>query len=359
MPNANEVATIVAGGKRYESWQSVEVERLYGAPISHFRFVCAEPGPNDRGWADLQLMPGDPAEVYLAGRLAMTGVVQVRQAAYDATAHAVEIVVASYTEAVQATTVDAAPGQYLNSSLQQIASAVCGKVGVTALVDNVPGADKLFERVSEHVGETRIDFLRRLAQMRNLHLCDDASGTLLFSRGATAGSAALIEGVNILKARIILDFQWTARQITAVLQNFGNDQHWGDGARANSATVQNPAYTGKNNRPLALLGPMPGDQEDALALAQHERSLNDLTTCEATVTVPGWLMDDGTLWMEHLRMPVTIHSPMLVPQDPFVLLLRGVKHMQSNENGSTTELNLCIPNGLGDDRQITSVDGLV
>ena len=53
------------------------------------------------------------------------------------------------------------------------------------------------------------------------------------------------------------------------------------------------------------------------------------------------------------------NSPMLVPVNPFNLLLRGVKHMQSSENGSTTELNLCIPNGLGDDRQITAITGLV
>jgi hypothetical protein len=38
---------------------------------------------------------------------------------------------------------------------------------------------------------------------------------------------------------------------------------------------------------------------------------------------------------------------MLVPKNPFTLLLRGVRHLQSSEEGTTTELNLCIPRGIG------------
>lgn len=359
MPNPTEIATIVAGGKIFSHWQSVEVERIYGQAVSHFRFVCAEPGPTGKGWGELQLMPGIPAQVYLAGQLALTGVVQIRQAAYDSVSHSVEIIVASYTGGLPATSVDAAPGQYLSQSLQQIAPAVCGPIGVAVKFEgNAPGADKPFERVSEHVGETRWNFLQRLARMRDLHMCDDSTGALVFARGAADGPGAmLVEGKNILKARMLLDQEWTVKQITAILQNFGNDEHWGNDARDISHTVINPAAT--NNFTLKFLGPAPGDKQDAQMLATHERSLNDLTTCEAVITVQGWLMDDGSLWINHLRMPVTIDSPMLVPVNPFNLLLRGVKHMQSSENGSTTELTLCIPNGLGDDRQITSITGLV
>jgi prophage tail gpP-like protein len=359
MPNPTEIATIVAGGKVYSHWQSVEVERIYGQAVSHFRFVTAEPGPTGDGWGELQLMPGIPAQVYLAGQLALTGVVQIRQAAYDAVSHSVEIIVASYTGGLPASSVDGAPGQYLNSTLQQIAPAVCGPVGVAVkFVGNAPGANKPFERVSEHIGETRFAFLERLARMRDLHICDDETGALVFARGAADGpGATLVEGKNILKARMLLDQQWTVKEITAILQQFGNDRHWGDDARDISATVDNAAAT--NNWTMKFLGQEQGDAQDAQMLATHEKSLNDLTTCEAVITVQGWLMDDGSLWINNLRKSVTIDSPMLVPVNPFNLLLRGVKHMQSNENGSTTELTLCIPNGLGDDRQITSITGLV
>jgi prophage tail gpP-like protein len=356
MPNPTEVARIVAGGQIYEYWQSIEIERLFGTGVSYMRFTAAEPGNNSTGWAGLRLMPGDPAQGYLAGQLAISGVVETRQVAYDAKNHAVEIIVASYTQNTIASTVDGTPGQYLNSTFQQIANAVCGPVGVTVKVDGVAGADKPFERVSEHIGETRFQFLERLARMRNLHPCDDSSGALVFGRGSTGGGAMLVEGRNILKGRILLRNQWAVSQVTTILQQHGNDQHWGDDARDISATVPNPAYSG-TNRPLTIVGEQPGDQQDAQMRANHEMNLNDLTICEALITVQGWLMDDGSLWINHLREPITIQSPMLVPVDTFSLLLRGVKHMQDSENGTTTELNLCIPSGLGNDVQV-NIPGL-
>ena len=48
---------------------------------------------------------------------------------------------------------------------------------------------------------------------------------------------------------------------------------------------------------------------------------------------------------------------MLVPQNSFSLLLRGVKHIQDSEDGTRTELNLCIPSGLGNDVQV-NIPGL-
>jgi prophage tail gpP-like protein len=203
MPRPEEVATIVAGGQRYEFWESVEIERYFGSSVSLMRFTAAEPGDSKHGWASLRLMPGELAQGYLAGQLAISGVVQIRQAAFDAKNHAVEITVASYTQETTASTVDGAPGQYLNSTFRQIASAVCGKVGVVVKIDDVPGADKPFERVSEHIGETRFQFLERLGRMRNLHPCDDSSGALVFGRGAVNGPGAmLVEGGNILKGRM-------------------------------------------------------------------------------------------------------------------------------------------------------------
>jgi prophage tail gpP-like protein len=103
---------------------------------------------------------------------------------------------------------------------------------------------------------------------------------------------------------------------------------------------------------LNILGEQPGDRQDALMRANHEVNLNNLTICEALITVQGWLMDDGSLWCDHLRERITIQSPMLVPTDTFSLLLRGAKHMQDSQNGTTTELNLCIKSGLGRDDQV-------
>jgi len=104
--------------------------------------------------------------------------------------------------------------------------------------------------------------------------------------------------------------------------------------------------------PFCLMAEMPCNQAEAQLRANHEVDLNNQTICEALITVPGWLMDDGRLWINHLREAITINSPMLVPSNPFTLLLRGVKHLQDSEEGTRTELNLCIPRGIGSTLQV-------
>jgi prophage tail gpP-like protein len=183
-------ATIVVESQRYNFWESLIIERTYGLPVSYATFQSAEIGPTNKGFAGQKFGCGNEAQVFLSGQLAASGQVAMRQVAYNGTTHAVQIRVHSYTTDLTASTVDAAPGQYVKSSFAQIVGAVCQPLGISVnIVGNPPGADKIFKRVSEHVGELRLDFISRLAVMRNLHMIDDAGGkTLNFWRGSTGGA---------------------------------------------------------------------------------------------------------------------------------------------------------------------------
>jgi prophage tail gpP-like protein len=348
--NPNEVASIVTASGRFEFWKSVEIERMVGNPISFMRFTAAEPGVGTGlapSWNTLQLMPPTKIEGYLAGQLAITGTVMSRQVGLEAGNHAIEIICSSKTQQGTSSTVDGNPGQYRNQTISQIAKSVYGAVGVNVNVDGAAGADYVFERVSETIGETRNDFIRRLAMMRDLHLVDDANGALNLVRGETSSNAStsLVEGGNILKARILVNYEMAPTLVNALGQNFGNNTHNGPDAAQISVTIPNPAYTG-DYRPVRFVCEMPCDQTAAQMRANHEVALNDMTVCEAVITVQGWLRDDGSLWINHLREPVTIVSPSLVPGGPFTLLIKGVKHVQDSEQGTRSEITLCIPRGL-------------
>jgi hypothetical protein len=53
-----------------------------------------------------------------------------------------------------------------------------GKRGVNIIVAGNPaGADKKFERVSEHIDETSFQFLERISRFRDLFVVDDQTGT--------------------------------------------------------------------------------------------------------------------------------------------------------------------------------------
>lgn len=364
MADPSLVATIVTAGGVYSTWKSVQIERTIGAPMSYLTFEAAEPGPSTSppSWSNLQLMPGDPVQGLLAGQLVISGNVMVRQASYESNQHEIQIVVASYTQNGDNTTVDGKSGQYLNSTLQQIANAVMGPVGVTVMVDNLPNADKPFPRVSEHIGEGRLDFLRRLGMMRDLHQSDDENGTLHYTRGDGGSSqiAALIEGVNILKGRIVLNRGYVASDYIGKMQQPGGSSTGITQASKLAqitSTVKNADYSGPH-RPITIIGQMPGDAIDANLLASHELALDQLQSVEAVVTVPGWLAPNGTPWClyQNLGKRVVINSPMLIPQNPFYLLLRGARHMQDNELGSVTELNLCTFKGLSSQDTIFGSD---
>jgi len=362
MPLPQEVATVSAGGMTYGGWTSVQIFRRYGDVISHMTLEVAENSGGGPGGAAVQLMPGMQATGSLGGELAISGQVCVRQVSYDKETHSTQIIVASNTMALNASTVDGVPGFYQNYTLQQIAAAVTGKVGVGFQIMGAPaGADKVFPRVSEHIGETRFAFISRLANMRNLFLRDDGMGTLVATRGVTGTVATLNEGGanrNILAAQLTLRNDEYGNPARTVGDNFAGSQTTIDdnAARDVSATVTSPNMPAKTPQTVGM--PQPGDNQDAAMYAARVAAWNLAQYIEGVITVPGWFIDSGALWLDQVGGLVTINSPTLVPGGQIVLALKGVISLQDNENGTITKLEVCGTGSLGALGQGQSTSGL-
>jgi prophage tail gpP-like protein len=346
-----EVATIGAGGLTYGGWQSVHIARRFGDVISHMTLVVAENSGGSPGGAAVKLMPRNEVQGFLGGKLAVSGQVCVRQVSYDKEQHLTQIIVASNTEALNASTVDGAPGFYQNYTLAQIAQAVTGKVGVGFQIKGAPaGADKRFPRVSEHIGETRFAFLSRLANMRNLYLRDDGKGTLLATRGVGGTVAVLNEGGpkrNILAAQLTLRSDEYANPVRTVGDNFAGSTTTIDdnAARDVSATVTSPNMPA--DTPATVAMPQPGDNQDAAMYAARVAAWELAQWIEGVITVPGWFLDSGDLWLDQVGNLVTINSPMLVPGGQIVLAIKGVISLQNDEEGTLSKLEVCDPGSLG------------
>jgi prophage tail gpP-like protein len=187
-----------------------------------------------------------------------------------------------------------------------------------------------------------------------MHLVDDENGNLVIARSQSGGSTAatLVEGQNIEAARLIMNQQWAVKDAAVITQQAGNDTTNGTASSQVKATATNSNYQG-GPRPMTLLGEQPGNQQEAQLRVNHEIDLNNLDMLEAQITVSGWLMDDGTLWIEHVQTPepVTIYSPMLFPTQggKMALFLKGARHQQDDQGGTRTELTLCILQGLAYD----------
>lgn len=356
-------ATLIVGGSQFTFWESVIVEREIGTPVTYATFEVAEQPGNTltQGIKSWRSGPGDPAGVLLAGQPVMNvAVVDMRQIYYDANVHHVQVRVYSPTQNVVVSTVDGKPGQYINQTFMQIAQAAAQKVGVTAkLIGSPSGADKPFDRVSEHVGQPIIEFIGILAQARNLHMTDDMNGNWVFLRGdtSTPGTGLILtEGVNILKARAVLENNQLSPVVDVVAQNIGNDTiNMAQSQDVSASSTSQTLLTGisaqrKQTLPLGRAG----DKQDAQLFADHQLSINELTSLSINVTVPGWLAPDGTLWINKVGnnspQEVILNSPMIWPTDlgnPQTVFLKGVKHKQNSAEGTVTELELCNMKGLG------------
>lgn len=346
MTRPDQIAVVRARGQLFQTWTEIEVSRSTTDIIDHAVLTCTEPSPRATTLSGMKLQPGDQASISLAGVTVISGQVYMRQAVLNSTEHAVQIGVCSLAQAALASSVDGSPGQYVNQTLQQIGSATLGKVGVSFTVAGVAGADKPFERVSEHYGESRFAFVERLCRMRNLHLIDNGINGLLAFRGADSGSTLLREGVNIISGRILLKNDEHVSDIKVVGHNSNNDSADMNRAPVGRVTVDPPIA-----RSYGLMAEEMGDSADMQMRAAHQGDYDRYQQVDGTITVAGWLAPDSLLWFQKVRQLVTVSSPSLLPDNSFTFMIKGVTHRQSSEGGTITEIFLCRADGFGSGQQ--------
>jgi prophage tail gpP-like protein len=346
MPSPTEIATITANGVTFSNWTTVEIERTMAFVSSlafHMRVTAVEVevhGASGIFPTAQRLKIGDSAQGSLAGIQVINGLVTVRQVMYDANAHGVEIIVSSLSQRVEVSTVKAEPGQYLNQSLGAIGSAVFGAVGVGF---SNKGSEKIFPRISEMIGETRFQFIERLCRMRQVHMMDDGTGNVVAIQNATgAVSTTLTEGVNILRARFVERVDDTADFMEFVGQAppmpMGG---MGDMSSKASTTVPGPSL----GRPVKYACEINADNQGCTYRVNFERDMTLFEQVDLTITVKGWLMTDGSLWIQHVGETASVYSPLLFPQNQRTFRIKGIRHKQSSEEGTTTDVLLTNESG--------------
>ena len=350
MPKATEIAEVRINGQIFRDWKTVSVEATYLQPVRQCVLQTVEPKASGKGWSSLKIKPDDAAVVNLAGRTAINGKVSIRQVSYNAQQHGLQIVIVSPAQATVKSSVEVKPGQFKNQTLQQIGNSLLQPFGLSfKFGGSTPqGADKPFPKVNLGFGETVFSFLESLARMRNVYLRDDADGNLVATRatGNEGSVGGLVEGKNIKAATAILRDDYVLAKINITGQKPGGDQAWGDDARDVSATAKTDAGNATYGSQVME---HPGDKQDAAMRADREMGENMATTVDVTVVVRGWLLTDGSLWLDHLGEKVSVNSPMLFPNDRMDLYIRAVSHRQADgvQQGTETELDLCLANGLG------------
>jgi prophage tail gpP-like protein len=346
MTTPQEIAVVEANGRKYNIWENFELSRTIPVLMDHAMLTVSEVSTaGGTGFSNLKLAPGDKAIITLGGVTALTGTVYLRQAAYDATTHAVQIGIASQVHAVIRTSVDGAPGQYLNQTLQQIASACFGKVGVGFRILGAPaGADLVFKRISETIGQSRFAFIEQLCRLRNLHMIDDGAGNVTAFRGPQGAAAPLQEGVNLLKARLLLKIDDTTENINGTSQFYNQGSQ---GASVKATGTVSPPFMPTPPGNWNFVSTNAADQPSLQMNVNHAVDSNYFQTVDGAITIQGWFVASGDLWLNYVGQTVTVNSPMIIPSGSMTFIIKGVVHRQSSAEGTTTDILVTNENGLG------------
>lgn len=348
MPKQSEIAVLAVNGKRYGAWKSFWLRREYGAPASDFEFTAAEPIDATGAFQDWRIQPGDSCNITLAGILALTGHIEVRQGSYNAREHGVMFRGRSNTADAVDSSASVKGGQFRNYTFGQIAGALLKPTGVNLVVaGNAPDLARPFENFSIRLGETVHMAIERLARLRNMRITDDAKGNYVASySGSTGGSgAALVEGQNILEARATIDVSQSYGTTDVRAQHQGSDTNWPANDYAATATS-----SGRQTRRKIVLLEEPGLAKDALTRTLHELAFSGTAQIDCSCMVQGWQSSPGTLW--DVNQTYTVSSPMLDLDRQ--LKSRVVTYAQDDDYGTITTIELCTPESLTGSADIAS-----
>jgi prophage tail gpP-like protein len=344
MPRPDEIAVLEVNGKKFDDWESVWVQMIANDPSTKFRFTAAERDPIFKkagvfpDWTKLQFKPGDRCTITLAGQLACTGIIEIRQVAYNATQHGVMLIGSTDTSTPARSSVDTKTGSFDKKNIQQVAQEVLAPHGVgLRVIGNIDMTP--FIHLQNEKGELIWDFLERIARFRGVVMGSDNEGNFLLIGDHNSPKVAdLVEGQNIKSCQCTIRQDQMYMHLDAHGSSHANNERDGPEASELKATAE-----GNVKAPYSkLITPLENEvwsQAEVQKRADTEKKWSDGTEVQANITVQGWLRGGTALWKP--LDDVFVNSPMAMLQQ--TLKIRTATFMQDNQNGTETLLDLVVP----------------
>jgi prophage tail gpP-like protein len=338
VPNPDEIAVLVVEGGRFQDWESVWVQHRYGEPFAFFQFTAAEREPFASSWQAVRFYPDDHVIVTLGNKLAMNGIITIRQVAYDKKSHGVQLQGKGITHWAAKSSVESKTGSFDNQSFEQIARAVLAPYPSPVKTLGILDPQK-FTRVSNQPGETVWDFLERLARPRGIIMSSDHLGNfVLIDDHPMDVSAVLSEGHNILKCQAIIDKDPFHKKYSST------------GQTNNDGDAKTPSQAGEMMRSTGGSAPVyshkitPAEQpvwgeEELQKRAESEALWTEGAIIEVNITVQGWKKPSGDLW--RVGEAYMVISPMIALAEP--LGCQTATFTQDRSSGTLTTLKLVKP----------------
>jgi prophage tail gpP-like protein len=335
---SQEVATILVQGRRFDDWETVFVQHRWTEAWPIFRFTAVE---RDKAtlWQKLQFCrPGDECAIYLGGRLAITGVILLRQTSYDANAHGIMLQGLGLTWYAARGSIMDKNGNFDDHTFEQAALRAIAPFGIGVKI--IGDLNKIpFKKLQVEPGETLWNFLERIARPRGIVIGSDHRGNLLLIDHHTFPIAAtLVEGENILRCQCTISVEAMYSDYIVSGSTPATDSKYGRDASEQQASAPGSA---KRYSPILTPAEQPVWNLSEIAdRARNESIWHEGTEVRASITVQGWFNPyTGDLWRTGDN--VMVDSPMAMLE--MGLKIETATFTQDSNAGTLTTLDLCAP----------------
>ncbi len=326
----DEQVSLYVWGKVLSGWTSVEIIDSLEALSPTFALSYSDRALEVDG--ALRISPGDQCSVRIGGQTVITGYVDDSELEESATSRSLSVSGRSRTCDLVDCSVPQQTSEWLDASLDTIASDLCAPFGISVSVQAPVGAP--FVRFAVEPGETVIECISRAARERGVMLQSSSTGTLVLSSvGARSAPAALERGVNVLSTQLSLSVAERFSEVRLLSQSDGEDGLFNKPAAQASAAARDANI--RRHRPLVLVSDC-GESQDKL----KERALWEVSSragrgSRLSVTVRGW-GSGGSLWRPNAHVRV-VHDWLGLNTSMLIASVR----LSLDEGGTLTELELC------------------
>lgn len=329
----HEVALVI-DGQGYLGWTSVSVERAIDAMVGSFDLTLAS--KEKTGAEDWPIADGAECTIMIGSEVLITGYVDAVVRRLDDQERGIQVRGRDKAADLVDCSAVHKPGSWAGQKLEAIARALAAPFGVSIDVTGDTGAP--FKKFALQQGETVFAAIDRMARYRGLVAYSPGDGTVRIGSADTGKrTGRVVEGVNVKSAEGTRDVSDRFSEYLVKGQASGDDRRNGKAVAQVKGTATDASV--KRYRPLLVIGEEQSDTASLVKRAKWEAAVRAGRGQPLSVTVPGWLTDEGKVWQPGARAAVDIPS-CRVSGD---LLVESVRTFRDGERGTVTDLGLVPP----------------
>ena len=314
------------GADIYPYWQTVEITKHIETIASSFSLSISEASGQDLSKFPISI--NDPAVIEIENEAVISGFIDSLDLSYSKDTQNIMIAGRDNTATLVDCSAVAERDEFLDQSLQQIASAICNPLGVPVKAE-LPTKIAKFKI---NPGEKAFEALDRAAKYQGVFFRPDGLGNLIAARiGESISDSALIEGRNILNASLTIDGSDRFSDYMVKSQSFNEE-------KANVEASSRDKIG--RYRPLTIISGEQISSDQANTLAEWEAAVRAARSFSLTIETPDWRDASGKLW--DVGSLVRVISPRLSFNAN--LFIKGVRFSKSLRQGTLSTIDLTLPN---------------